>query len=64
MLKATYKKHILQFKQASGTSRGVMTEKETWFIILEENGKKGTFKNGKREERRETREEKQKGLIF
>jgi o-succinylbenzoate synthase len=41
MLKATYKKHILQFKQASGTSRGVMTEKETWFIILEENGKKG-----------------------
>ena len=41
MLKATYKKHILQFKQASGTSRGVMTEKETWFIILEENGEKG-----------------------
>ena len=39
MLKAIYKKHILQFKQASGTSRGVMTEKETWFIILEENGK-------------------------
>ena len=25
-------KHILQFKQASGTSRGVMTSKETWFI--------------------------------
>jgi len=41
MLKATYKKYNLQFKQASGTSRGVMTEKETWFVILEENGQKG-----------------------
>lgn len=41
MLKASYKKHILNFKRPSGTSRGVMTEKETWFLILEENGKKG-----------------------
>lgn len=40
-MKATVKKYILNFKQASGTSRGVMTEKETWFLILEENGKKG-----------------------
>jgi len=32
---------MLGFKRPSGTSRGVMTEKETWFIILEENGKKG-----------------------
>ena len=40
-MKANYKKHILQFKQASGTSRGILTEKETWFLILEENGKKG-----------------------
>lgn len=40
-MKATYKKHILNFKRPSGTSRGVMTEKETWFLILEENGKKG-----------------------
>ena len=40
-MKATYKKHILQFKQASGTSRGILHEKETWFIILEQNGKKG-----------------------
>lgn len=32
---------MLEFKRPSGTSRGVMTEKETWFIILEENGKKG-----------------------
>lgn len=40
-LKATYKKYILNFKRPSGTSRGVLTEKETWFIILEENGKQG-----------------------
>ena len=46
MLKATYKKHILQFKQASGTSRGVMTEKETWFIMLEKNGKNGVGECG------------------
>lgn len=40
-MKATYKKHILQFKRPSGTSRGVMTEKETWFLVLEANGKQG-----------------------
>lgn len=40
-MKATYHKYILQFKQPSGTSRGVMTEKETWFIVLEKDGKKG-----------------------
>lgn len=40
-MKATYRKYILQFKRPSGTSRGVMTEKETWFIILEKDGKKG-----------------------
>ena len=40
-MKATYKKYILNFKRPSGTSRGVMTEKETWFLILKENGKKG-----------------------
>ena len=40
-MQATYKKYILNFKRPSGTSRGVMTEKETWFIILEENGKTG-----------------------
>lgn len=37
-MKATYKKYILHFNRPSGTSRGVMTEKETWFIVLEENG--------------------------
>jgi hypothetical protein len=38
-MKATYYKYNLQFKRPSGTSRGVMTEKETWFIVLEEEGK-------------------------
>jgi len=40
-MKASYFKYILHFKQASGTSRGILTEKETWFIILENEGKKG-----------------------
>jgi o-succinylbenzoate synthase len=40
-LKATYHKYILNFKRPSGTSRGIMTEKETWFIILKKDGKKG-----------------------
>ena len=40
-MKATSHKYILDFKRPSGTSRGVMTEKETWFIVLEQDGKKG-----------------------
>lgn len=40
-MKATYQKFIINFKRPSGTSRGVMNEKETWFIVLEDNGKKG-----------------------
>ena len=40
-MKATYKKYVLNFKRPSGTSRGVMSEKETWFLFLEENGKTG-----------------------
>jgi len=40
-MKATYHKYILDFKRPSGTSRGVMTQKETWFIILEQDGVKG-----------------------
>jgi len=40
-LKATYHKYILEFKIPSGTSRGVMTHKETWFIIIENDQKKG-----------------------
>lgn len=41
-MKASYHQHILKFKQPSGTSRGVLKTKETWFIVLEnEHGKKG-----------------------
>lgn len=40
-MKAKYHKYILNFKRPSGTSRGVLTQKETWFIILEEKGKWG-----------------------
>lgn len=40
-MKATYKKYLLNFKRPSATSRGVMTEKETWFLMLEDNGKTG-----------------------
>ena len=35
MLKATYKKHTLQFKRPSGTSRGVLTQKDTYYILLQ-----------------------------
>ncbi len=34
-MKATYKKYILNFKKPGGTSRGILTQKETWFLILE-----------------------------
>ena len=40
-MKATYKKYILNFKRPSGTSRGIITEKETWFLFLEQDGKIG-----------------------
>ena len=33
-MKATYQKHTLQFKRPSGTSRGVLKTKETWFIKI------------------------------
>ncbi|MEM0517309.1 o-succinylbenzoate synthase [Aequorivita flava] len=34
MLKATFQKYILNFKRPSGTSRGVLNIKETYFLIL------------------------------
>ena len=40
-MKANYKRYILNFKIPSGTSRGILEEKETWFIILEKPGKLG-----------------------
>jgi len=41
IMKATYRKHILEFKRPSGTSRGILKTKETWFLIIEHNGKRG-----------------------
>ncbi|NRD23748.1 o-succinylbenzoate synthase [Winogradskyella litoriviva] len=43
---ATYHKYILDFIRPSGTSRGVMTTKETWFIVIEKNGKTGVGECG------------------
>ena len=35
-MKAIIQKYILTFKRPSGTSRGVLKTKETWFLILQE----------------------------
>lgn len=43
---ATYQKYILNFKQASGTSRGVLKTKETWFLILDSEEKQGVGECG------------------
>jgi o-succinylbenzoate synthase len=34
MIKAAYKKYILRFKQPAGTSRGIYTERKSWFISV------------------------------
>jgi len=41
ILKATFHKYILEFKRPSGTSRGVLKTKETYFLILSEDNKQG-----------------------
>ncbi len=41
-MKAEYFRYVLQFKRPSGTSRGVLHEKETFILEISENGKKGT----------------------
>ena len=46
MMRAEYKHYVLKFKRPSGTSRGVMTTKETWFIILENEDKTGVGECG------------------
>jgi len=40
-LKASYKKHLLEFKVPSGTSRGILRTKETWFLILSDKNSQG-----------------------
>lgn len=45
-MKATYHKYNLNFKQPSGTSRGVLKTKETWFILISSEGKRGVGECG------------------
>ncbi|WP_372945969.1 o-succinylbenzoate synthase [Muriicola sp.] len=40
-MKASCKRHLLQFIKPGGTSRGVLTRKETWFLILRDGDKTG-----------------------
>jgi len=43
---ASYKKYILKFKRPSGTSRGVLTEKETWFLKISDGNNFGVGECG------------------
>ena len=40
-MKVSLKKRHFQFKRPSGTSRGILTEKTSWFIVLEEASQTG-----------------------
>ncbi|KAA2224179.1 o-succinylbenzoate synthase [Chryseobacterium sediminis] len=40
-MEATYLKYSLQFKRPSGTSRGVLLDKETFILTISEDGRKG-----------------------
>ncbi|WP_111309460.1 o-succinylbenzoate synthase [Confluentibacter sediminis] len=46
MITASCKKYILNFKQPSGTSRGILKSKETWFLILQDQEKQGVGECG------------------
>lgn len=46
MITASYKKYILNLKQPSGTSRGILNTKETWFVILQNGTKRGVGECG------------------
>lgn len=41
MMTATYHNYTLNFKQASGTSRGVLKTKETWILTIQNEEKEG-----------------------
>ncbi len=45
-MKATFERYLLQFKRPSGTSRGVLQEKETFFIHLTDGSRKGVGECG------------------
>ena len=46
MIQASFTPYILDFKRPSGTSRGIMTQKETWFLILRKENKWGVGECG------------------
>lgn len=45
-MQASFKKYTLKFKQDSGTSRGILKTKVTFFLIIEKNDKKGVGECG------------------
>lgn len=45
-MKAEYFRYVLEFKRPSGTSRGVLHEKETFILEISENGNKGVGECG------------------
>lgn len=46
MLKAHYSKYVLNFKRPSGTSRGILNTKETWFLFLQNDNKQAVGECG------------------
>jgi len=40
-MKAGYQSYLLEFKQPSGTSRGILLRKETWFLRIEQENRWG-----------------------
>lgn len=40
-MRATFQSYSLIFKQASGTSRGILRQKDTWFLKIEDNNRFG-----------------------
>lgn len=45
-MKATFQKYILNFKQASGTSRGILRTKETFFLFISNESSEGVGECG------------------
>ncbi len=45
-MNASFKKHTLHFTFKAGTSRGVLTEKNTWYLFLEKDGVIGVGEAG------------------
>ncbi len=46
IIEATFHKYLLDFKRPGGTSRGVLHQKETYFLLIRSNGKIGVGECG------------------